>query len=209
MKDIYVANPEDAVRSQQFIQTLHNYIASSLKERLNKNAEKENVKVITEAELYSSSKPKKVDIGIIHPVNGPIMQIGVRSQMSSIAKNTLTYYEGIIGECISLQDRFPLCVHGYVYLMPKKVILGGKEKESINHDRYARMYDKIADRGYLYKNVKGSYDNFAYFVVDFNADPIDFKEDWENIKNDLRISNFVDRMIKTFKDREIFMEFFD
>jgi len=40
--------------------------------------------------------------------------------MSSVGKNILTYYEEIIGDCISLHDRFPMAVICYIYLLPTK-----------------------------------------------------------------------------------------
>ena len=43
----------------------------------------------------------------------PLILIGVRSQMSSVGKNILTYTQDIMGEAVSLQDRFPMAVFGY------------------------------------------------------------------------------------------------
>ena len=57
---------------------------------------------VKEATIYGSHKPKHVDVSVIDPENGPLVMVGIRSQMSSVAKNALTYYEGIIGECISM-----------------------------------------------------------------------------------------------------------
>ena len=98
--------------------------------------------------------------------------IGVRSQMSSVGKNVLNYYEGIVGECISLQDRFPMSTIGYAYLMPLRPIMEGRETEVIDHARFAKMYAAISGRsGQDYKNVRGIYDQFAYLVVDFDQHP--------------------------------------
>jgi len=130
--------------------------------------------------------------------------------MSSIAKNALNYYEGIIGECISLQDRFPRSVHGYIYLMPLAPIKKGRESEIIDHRRYAEMYAKIAGRsGQDYATRRGIYDQFAYMVVDFDQDPPKLRDDLlEGFTVDLRMATFVNRIVDTFLSREIFVDLF-
>ena len=75
------------------------------------SSRKRQVTVVKEATIYGFHKPNKVDVSVIDPQNGPLVMIGIRSQMSSVAKNALTYYESIIGECISIQDRFPMAVN--------------------------------------------------------------------------------------------------
>ena len=131
--------------------------------------------------------------------------------MSSVSKNVLTYYQDIIGECISLQDRFPMSVHCYVYLHPKKTIKEGQEYERIDHTRYAKLYDKITGRSQekrTYKQITGIYDHFSYLVADFEEG--EYKEDWSEIcDNDLKLSNLVDRIIETFRDRIFFEEYFN
>lgn len=139
------------------------------------------------------------------------MMIGIQSQMSSIGKNVLTYYEEIIGDCISLQDRFPMAVIGYIYLMPLKSIKEGKEKERIDYTRYAKFYDAVTGReGQAYKDIRGVFDQFAYMIVDFAATPPVLHDELlpANLKHDLRVSTFVDRMIETFKSRHVFLDIF-
>jgi hypothetical protein len=131
--------------------------------------------------------------------------------MSSVGKNALTYYEEIIGECISLQDRFPMAVVGYIYLMPLRPIKEGKENETINHARYSQFYDAITGReGQAYKDIRGVFDQFAYMIVDFAETPPSLRDDLFSpvIGHDLRISAFVDRMIQTFKRRHLFLDIF-
>jgi len=211
MGQVYLEDPVKAVRGQSFIKILHKYVADEIRLRLNEKAKREGVEVIEEAKVFGSNKAKDVDVALIHPKSGPLLLIGFRSQMSSVSKNVLTYYEDIIGESISLQDRFPLAVHCYVYLHPLESIKKGLETEKIDHDRYAKMYDKITGRSLetrTYKQIRGIYDHFSYVVADFNNGS--FKEDWSSIcTNDLRISNFVDRVIKTLNDRLFFTNYFD
>jgi len=211
MHQIYSRNPEVAVRGQEFINILHRALSEDFRVRLPRSSLKRGVDVVEEANIYGSHKPKDVDVSVIDPSNGPLILIGVRSQMSSVAKNALTYYEDIIGECISLQDRFPMSVIGYVYLMPVNPIKPGKEDESINHSRYSQLYDAITGReGQAYKDIRGVYDQFAYMIVEFTANPPVLRDDLlnQNLRHDLKISTFIDRMIDTFKARHLFLDIF-
>lgn len=212
MGGIYRANPVKAVRGQAFIKCLHNYLISELGPRLTPLARRRGIHVKAEARILGSHKPKDVDVAVIDPDNGPLMMIGVRSQMSSVGKNVLTYYEGIVGECISLQDRFPMSTIGYAYLHPLRPIMEGKELEIVDHPRFAKMYAAITGRsGQNYKNVRGVYDQFAYLVVDFDQVPPQIRDDVieESVPScDLHISTFVDRMVDTFKSRLLFMDIF-
>lgn len=213
MGETYRDDPTKAVRGQHFVKILHEYIGNSLQARFNERAEKRNLEVTYEAKIFGSTKPKKVDVTVVDPENGPLMLVGVRSQMSSIGKNVLTYYEGIAGECSSLQDRFPMAVHGYVYLHPLNSIKEGKEDEIINHRRYAKLYDKISGRsGPMYKDQRGLFDHFAYMIVDFEEDPPEVRNDILDeldLNNGLRIENFVDKMVTTMNERDLFINVLD
>lgn len=212
MTKTYSADSSASVRNQKFIKQLHQYIGSQLNERLTTYAKKRKIKIEFEATILGSTKPKNVDVSVIDPQNGPLVIIGLRSQMSSVGKNVLTYYEMIVGECISLQDRFPMSTHAYVYLHPVSSIKEGKEEESINPERYARMYASITGRtGPDYKNLRGIYDEFAYMLVDFKEDPPKLRDDV--IKGavpdvDLSITTFIDRVINTFNSRNLFWDVF-
>jgi len=213
MKRIYSNDPVVAVRGQAFIKLLHDFLAEQLDARLSKAAQRRGIKVAREAMILGSHKPKNVDVAVIDPTNGPLLVIGVRSQMSSVSKNVLNYYEGIVGECISLQDRFPMAVNGYVYLMPMRAIKVGSESQTIDHQRYARMYAQITGRaGQDYKSTRGVYDHFAYMVVDFNEEQPVLLDDLVTAAAphaELRVDNFVERMIATFSERHLFLSVFD
>ncbi len=207
MDALYQADPVAAVRSQGFIKILHKHIADDLRGRIHPAAVRSGVTVVEEATLFGSHKPKNVDIAVIHPNNGPLMVIGVRSQMSSIGKNVLTYYQDIVGECISLQDRFPLATYGYVYLHP----LAPHDGQVPDHKRYARMYEAVSGRdGRNYREIKGVFDHFAYLVVDFSKSPPRLRDNiFKNVVElDLSVTTFVDRMIETFKRRNIWLDIF-
>lgn len=213
MSDVYRSDPVKAVRGQSFIKLLHKYLADEIRTRLSKKAVRDGIKVVEEATIHGAHKSKDVDVAVIDPANGPLILIGLRSQMSSVGKNALTYYQDIIGECITLQERFPLTVCGYVYLHPLVPVKEGKESENIDHARWARMYEAIAGRdGQMYKSIRGVYDHFAYMVVDFNTDPLQLHDEIAEAvvpDLDMSIATFVDRMIATFKKRNFFLDIFD
>lgn len=216
MKEIFERDPEAAVRSQGFIKIFHAFIAEDLRSFLTKKAERAGIRVVEEAPLFGSYKSKDVDVAVIHPINGPLILVGVRSQMSSVGKNVLTYYQDIVGEAISLQERFPMCTAGYAYLHPYEVKPWRKKNgkmvkaEKPNHARYARMYAAIGQRDdRLYKHMSGSYDQFAYCVADFHADEITVRDEIvaRAVKNlDLSIKTFVPRLIETFHSRNLWVE---
>ncbi len=216
MKEIFERDPEAAVRSQEFIQTFHNFIAADLRSFISAKATKAGVRVVEEAKIFGSYKSKDVDVAVVHPTNGPLILVGVRSQMSSVGKNVLTYYQDIVGEAISLQERFPMCTAGYAYLHPLRVIPWQRKNgswtkaETPNHPRFAKMYAAIGDRDdRLYKHQTGSYDQFAYAVVDFQSDPLIVRDDivQRAVKNiDLSIRTFVPRLVDTFYNRNLWVQ---
>ena len=165
MKAIYLADPIVAVRSQRFINVLHDYCVEEL---VNVGVPRE--KISKEAKILGSHKAKDVDVAVVDEVNGPSIIIGIRSQMSSVSKNILTYYEEIIGDCISLHDRFPMAVICYVYLLPTRSIKPTLENEAIDLERAEKLFRLITDRG-DWRNTKDKYEHFAFLKVDFAADP--------------------------------------
>jgi hypothetical protein len=221
MQEIYSKDPVAAVRGQHFIKTLHGFIADDLRSRIHPSATKEGVEVQEESTVFGSHKTKDVDVAIIHPTSGPLVLVGVRSQMSSIGKNVLTYYQDIVGEAVSLQDRFPMTTHAYCYLHPlsytdEKKVSGGAEvlgnRVTPDHARYARMYRAITGRDdRLYKNMSGIYDEFAYMVVDFASPKAELRDDVVTKAvpdTDLSITTFVDRIVDAYKRRNIWFDLF-
>lgn len=210
MSELYVANPVKAVRSQKFIKTLHGYIAEEMEARLTARARKEGIQVLQEESIHGAFKAKDMDVAVIHPKNGPLMLVGVRSQMSSIGKNALTYYQDILGECKGLQEKFPSAIYGYVYLHPLRSIKPGLEKENIRHDRWAKLYASFTGRKEA-KDTSGKFDQFAYMVVDFNPTGIKLMDELihEAVPTvDMAVSTFVDRMVKTYQERFSYLDYF-
>ena len=193
MKEKYLHDPVRSVRSQSFINVLHDLCVDELR-ALGIDEAKYDIR--KEATLYGSHKPKDVDVAVIENINGPQIIIGIRSQMSSVSKNILTYYEEIIGDCISLHDRFPMAVLGYIYVLPKKSIKDGKT-EVVNLDRAERLFERIAGRT-DWRDPKDKYEHFAFLKVDFEANPPILLP----TSDLLQFTNFFDNIIETYNKRK-------
>jgi hypothetical protein len=167
MKKVYLHNPLRSVRSQSFITPLHDFCVDEL---CNLGLRNNKCQILKEATIYGSHKPKNVDVAVVETINGPQIIIGIRSQMSSISKNILTYYEEIIGDCISLHDRFPMAVLAYIYLLPTRAIMAKEKSEKVDLERAERLYERITCRT-DWRDPKDKYEHFAFLKVDFDQDP--------------------------------------
>lgn len=201
MKQTYLENPS-AVRSQAFINHLHEYVVDELRRH---GVDERRFQIVREARLYGSHKHKDVDVAVIHPLNGPQIIIGVRSQMSSVHKNLLTYYQEIIGDVISLHDRFPMAVISYIYLLPQRSIKESERDERIDLLRAAQLFNMITDRPH-HEGHKDRYEHFAFLPVDFDTDPPSLVEDVLVDFPNLRIDDFFDKILATYRERNIFLD---
>ena len=222
MKQTYLNDPKSSVRGQSFIYHLHRYCVDELYKAIgSENVQKipledmrltsgkphyptvtinpQKYQLMQEATLFGSHKNKDEDIVLTHFSNGPQIAIGVRSQMSSVGKNLENYYEGIIGECISLHDRFPMATLGYVYLLPERSIKPGCENEVIDLQRAESLFKKITERK-DWNNPHDRYEHFAFIKVDFFSNPPRVIES----SPELSITSFFDKLIKTHNDRNLF-----
>ena len=193
MKDVYLNDPVASVRSQAFINYLHDFCILELNKV---GIDNDKFQILKEATIYGSHKSKNVDVAVIENINGPQIIIGIRSQMSSVAKNLLTYYEEIIGDCISLHDRFPMAVLCYVYLLPKHPIKDGLN-ETVNLERAEKLFERISGRN-DWRDTKDKYEHFAFLKVDFKSDPPGLIDTIPL----LSIDNFFDKIVKTYNDRK-------
>lgn len=114
-----------------------------------------------------------------------------------------------------------MTIHNYVYLHPYSYVEERKatktkpartEVITPDHARYAKMYRAIAGRDdKLYRTVSGIYDEFAYLVVDFEMSPATLRDDIVRAASpdtDLSIGTFVDRVVDTYKRRNIWLDLF-
>lgn len=119
--------------------------------------------------------------------------INIRSQMSSLAKNSDTLFERTFAEAQNLHMRYPDIVLGEVYLIPvheyddnlvKKYCVGFRDKQT-NIEKYISFFNSINNRpagGNSY-----AYERCALLIVDFNRkQPYLFRN-----SNELKIAGYI------------------
>lgn len=196
MKAIFKADPNLAVRGQNFIKLLHTYCIEELKER---GLDQNGLILSGEYKVLTSHKFKDMDVALVHPTSGPLLIISLRSQMSSLSKNFLNYYEMEVGDVSAIHERYPLCVVGLIYLHPSKSILPGREHEPFNFNRAEKMFKLISGREKR-SDPEGHYEEIAYLRVDFEKDqPLLDKQFPEN--RDLSVENFFDKLLEKYAER--------
>lgn len=103
-----------------------------------------------------------------------ILVVNVRSQMSSLAKNSDTLFERTFAEAQNLHMRYPNIVLGEVYLIPlheyddelvKNKIVGFKSKQT-NLEKYISFFNSINNR--IIGGPDYAYERCALLIVDFN-----------------------------------------
>lgn len=198
MKRIFSSDPVAAVRSQSFIKRLHQYCIEELKDR-ELDLDKGDLKLEGEVKILTSHKFKDMDVAVVHPTSGPLMILGVRSQMSSLSKNFLNYYEMEVGEVSSIHERYPLCVVGLLYLHPAVSILPGSENQTFDFKRAENMFSLITGREKPH-DPHGIYEEIAYLRVNFEQDPPVLDENFPE-REELKLENFFDKLLKKYIER--------
>ena len=140
-----------------------------------------------------------MDVAVVHPTSGPLLIIGVRSQMSSLGKNFLNYYEMEVGEVSSIHERYPLCVVGLLYLHPTVSILPGSEKQTFDFKKAENMFSLITGREKPH-DPEGIYEEIAYIRINFDQDPPTLDEGFPK-HEDLRLENFFDKLLQKYIER--------
>lgn len=123
-----------------------------------------------------------------------ILTINVRSQMSSISKNSDTLFERTFAEALNLHMRYPHIVLGEVYLIPvyeyddaevkNKRVAFKRNKTDV--EKYISFFNSINMRkkeGELYK-----YERCTLLIVDFSKSQPVLYRDTESLKRDGIIS---------------------
>lgn len=120
--------------------------------------------------------------------------INVRSQMSSVAKNTDTLFERTFAEALNLHLRYPQMVLGEVYLIPAYEYddnaannneVAFKERH-INVEKYITFFDAINNRINDEDNYK--YERCALLIVDFRQEKPKLYKNSDELKQDGIIS---------------------
>lgn len=126
-----------------------------------------------------------------------ILSINVRSQLSSVKKNTDTIFERTFAEVLNLRMRCPDIVLGEVFLLPVyeyDINFAKKNKvkfhiEHTNIEHYLSFFNAINNRktnGNLY-----SYERCALLIVDFSkSEPYLYRKSDELKENKLISKNF-------------------
>lgn len=205
MREDFIKDPENAIRSKRFSNKIHDYCIHELK-RL--KVDEKQFRIKTEAEIFGSHKLKKVDVAVLQEDNGPIMAISVKTQMSSIAKNFMGYYENLIGDVIGLHDKFPSLTVGMLYLLPLKIIRRDKNghirTESYDLQKIEELFRLISNRADS-DSKTSKYEHFALLVVDFEKEIPEIVTSIPSDKS-MRIEDFFDKMLVTTKSRNPFVQ---
>lgn len=115
---------------------------------------------------------KTDDYGYDYSTNSLV--INIRSQMSSLAKNSDTLFERTFAEAHNLHRRYPEIVLGEVYLIPvheynddlvKRNVVGFKNKQT-NLEKYISFFNAI--NGRRSDGEDSAYERCALLIVDFN-----------------------------------------
>lgn len=146
--------------------------------------------------------------------------INVRSQMSSLAKNSDTLFERTFAEALNLHMRYPKMVLGEVYLIP----INEYDDEAVKRNRVAFKHHKTDVEKYIsfFNSINGRqlgdpdymYERCTLLVVDFSKKkPVLFRNSDELKKAGLisrnfqieyaklGFDNFADDILSVYKER--------
>lgn len=199
MRDLFVADPTYAVRSKKFISEFQNYCADELRAR---GLEANGLEIKIEHSFHVGRGPVEADVGIIDANGEPRLIVDVRSQMTSIGKNFNNYIRMKAGEVESIHAKYPRCVVGLIYIHPagnlhtlKPVGLVG----SFNYTKAAAQLASLDGRTSL-TDFASTYENVAYCVIDFNANPPTLSATVP-AQQELQLENFFDKVSETLRAR--------
>lgn len=200
---------EALIRSQNLILKIHEVVKVSLLDEISKYRKDFTIfppigERSPEMVVYGLLKGKKQDVVVVFddvPNNGtrisegplagsydPVgrekaeksIVIGVRSQLSSVAKNFDTLMERYFAETLNLRLRLPNLIMGDVYLIPvveyddalmKRNIVGWK-RDVIAVDKFISTFLAISNRSSVKSDPEiYKYERVALVVVDFRQNP--------------------------------------
>ena len=203
------AAKEALIRSQNLILKIHEVVKVSLLDEISKYRTDFTIyppigERSPEVAVFGLLKSKKQDVVVMfddmpdtgsHVAEGPLsgsydpigqekaeksIVVGVRSQLSSVAKNFDTLMERAFAETLNLRLRLPDLVMGDVYLIPvveyddtlmKRNIVGWK-RDVIAVDKFISTFLAISNRSYVKSDPEiYKYERVALVVVDFRQNP--------------------------------------
>ena len=163
--------------------------------------------------LIGETKPKPMRIaegpleGIEDPLGKDISEaaivVGVRSQLSSVAKNFDTLMERAFAETLNLRLRLPRLVVGEVYMLPVYEYDDGAMKknkvefkrERISLEKFIKTFYGISGRLATDDSEPYKYERTALVLVDFRESPPKLYRNVEDIK-ELKLK---DEVVEKFK----------
>lgn len=242
------------ITSGQLIQNIHEVVKISLKKSLEKEGFKDFSihppigKSSPEKDVWGFLKKKKQDVVVLFEKEkedeieeGPLkgtkdllgknatkysIVIGIRSQLSSVGKNTDTLMERAFAETFNLRLRHPYLVMGEVYMLIVKEYDEQAMKE--NRIEFKDNYSKVEKYISIFNAMSGrdnhdkfldsyKYERSALVLVDYSREPAKIYTNLEELKEDDIVSqdfsedfsllspqNFVKDLIDAYKVRHNF-----
>jgi hypothetical protein len=246
------------IKSEQLIQVIHEVVKNSIHNELKKQNITRNYKIhpdigssSPEQKAWGFFKKKAQDVVITFtdPTEEEIIDgalkgqidklgrrsteesiiIGVRSQLSSIAKNYDTLMERMFAESLNLRLRNPKVVMGDVYLIPAYEYLTDPMKQNqvsyssnkTDIEAFISIFNSFTGReDYLNRDDFLKYECSSLIIVDLNQNPIKIYENLSELKADglvsqsfnepydelLAPSKFAKNIIFTYRKRQKLIE---
>lgn len=152
---------------------------------------------------------KEVDVCLNVP-NTPLLAISVKSQMSSIVKNTMNRFEEYVGDATNLHTRYPMLVVGFMMVVPvhDETFRNGQPTEGLL--RIARLLENANDR-IRQTDPPGSYEATALVLVDgyFGHGPVERVLSFPPDESPLRVERFFDQAVQLMLRRNQFVNLVD
>lgn len=156
--------------------------------------------------LLGGYMPKEIDVCVTVPDSGPLLVISVKSQMSSIVKNTINRFEEYIGDATNLHTRFPMLVLGFMMLIPahEETLRAGKPTDGLQ--RIAELLERSNARRVV-TEPSGSYEVSCLLLVDFAPTPPRLSMVFPPKGSTLRVEGFFDKkLMELYKQRNQFVK---
>jgi hypothetical protein len=155
--------------------------------------------------LLGGYMPKEVDVCLTVQDSGPLLAISVKSQMSSIVKNTINRFEEYVGDATNLHSRYPMLVLGFMMLVlvRDETYVSGQPTDGLQ--RIAALLERSNARRDVSEPV-GSYEVSCLLLVDYGRTPPRLVSNFPPPNSSLRIDNFFDKLLEIYRDRNQFVK---
>jgi len=149
--------------------------------------------------------PKEIDVCLTIPDSGPLLAISVKSQMSSIIKNTINRFEEYVGDATNLHTRYPMLVLGFMMLIPEneETFVGGTPTEGLH--RIAALLERSNARRVV-TEPSGSYEVSTLLLVNFRSTLPQLNPHYPEEGSSLRVENFFDKLFELYRQRNQFVK---